>query len=416
MRQSRKVESFKENQIPKHALHSKFNLNTGLVIEDDEYGHLQIDVVSLYLLFLVQMINSGLQIIYTMDEVTFVQNLVYYVERSYRTPDFGMWERGSKYNTGVPEIHASSIGMAKSALEAINGCNLFGDKGASWSVIYVDIDAHSRNRSIFETLLPRESSSKNTDAALLPTISWPAFSTHDDILYTNTKMKMLKKLKGSYGIKRFLRDGYGTVLESQQHQHQPETGGRFYQPEETKLYENIECEWPIMVCFLIIDGIFKGNDNQVKECHSLLMSKLVKRDCYYGDYLLPEYYFTPEDYVETEKVNPGSSPKYPSKRGSDYNCLYLMGQAVFIITQLLTSGFLHINELDPIRRYMPSYNRPRKTGRYSAFQVDLSGFILGFISISFESKLSTSSLFGSHNGIRLLDSSFFSDLFYLSSL
>lgn len=50
--------------------------------------------------------------------------------------------------------------MAKSALEAINGCNLFGDKGASWSVVYVDIDAHSRNRSIFETLLPRESSSK----------------------------------------------------------------------------------------------------------------------------------------------------------------------------------------------------------------------------------------------------------------
>lgn len=85
---------------------------------------------------------------------------MYYVERAYRTPDFGMWERGSKYNDGTPEIHASSIGMAKSALEAINGCNLFGDKGAAWSVIYVDIDAHNRNRSIFETLLPKESSSK----------------------------------------------------------------------------------------------------------------------------------------------------------------------------------------------------------------------------------------------------------------
>jgi len=56
--------------------------------------------------------------------------------------------------------YCSSIGMAKSALEAINGCNLFGEKGASWSVIYVDIDAHNRNRSIFETMLPRESSSK----------------------------------------------------------------------------------------------------------------------------------------------------------------------------------------------------------------------------------------------------------------
>ena len=63
----------------------------------------------MYLLFLVQMISSSLQIIYTMDEVTFVQNLVYYVERSYRTPDFGMWERGSKYNNGTPELHARYV-------------------------------------------------------------------------------------------------------------------------------------------------------------------------------------------------------------------------------------------------------------------------------------------------------------------
>ena len=52
------------------------------------------------------MTSSNLQIIYTMDEVIFVQNLVYYVERAYRTPDFGMWERGTKYNNGTPELHA----------------------------------------------------------------------------------------------------------------------------------------------------------------------------------------------------------------------------------------------------------------------------------------------------------------------
>ena len=50
--------------------------------------------------------------------------------------------------------------MAKAALEAVNGCNLFGELGASWSVIFVDIDAHNRNRTIFETILPRESNSK----------------------------------------------------------------------------------------------------------------------------------------------------------------------------------------------------------------------------------------------------------------
>jgi phosphorylase kinase alpha/beta subunit len=49
----------------------------------------------------------------------------------------------------------------------------------SGSVIFVDIDAHNRNRQIFETLLPRESSSKNIDISLLSTISYPAFATHD---------------------------------------------------------------------------------------------------------------------------------------------------------------------------------------------------------------------------------------------
>lgn len=46
------------------------------------------------------------QIIYTSDEVNFVQNLVYYIERAYRTPDYGMWERGSKENVGHKELNA----------------------------------------------------------------------------------------------------------------------------------------------------------------------------------------------------------------------------------------------------------------------------------------------------------------------
>ena len=50
--------------------------------------------------------------------------------------------------------------MAKAALEAINGLDLYGEIGCSWSIAYVDIDAHNRNRTTLETLLPRESSSK----------------------------------------------------------------------------------------------------------------------------------------------------------------------------------------------------------------------------------------------------------------
>ncbi|XP_049964722.1 probable phosphorylase b kinase regulatory subunit beta isoform X1 [Schistocerca serialis cubense] len=360
IKQSHRIELFKKQQSSKYALHCKFHLITGdEVFSDDDYSHLQIDVVSLYLLFLVQMITSGLQIIYTQDEVAFVQNLVYYVERAYRTPDFGMWERGSKYNNGTPEIHASSIGMAKSALEAINGCNLFGDKGASWSVIYVDIDAHNRNRSIFETLLPRESSSKGADSSLIPTVSFPAFATHEEVLYEETKANIIRRLKGSYGFRRFGRDGFKCKLEDDKR--------RFYNEGEIREFENIECEWPLFYMFMIIDGVFKTLPDQVEEYQNLLKTE-IKRDTN-GDPVIPMYFYVPEGYIELEKQEPGTHARQPSAEGSGgSNGIYLWNQAMFVIAQLLTAGLLHINELDPIRRYLPSFNRPRKAGRYSAFQ------------------------------------------------
>lgn len=87
------------------------------------------------------------------------------------------------------------------------------------------------------------------------------------------------------------------------------------------------------------------------------------------------YYYVPEDSVECEKNDPGSTIKVPSdigrhKGGDEPTPIYLWNQAMFVIAQLLTANLLHINELDPIRRYLPSYNRPRKAGRYSAFQVN----------------------------------------------
>ncbi|XP_046630944.1 probable phosphorylase b kinase regulatory subunit beta isoform X2 [Daphnia pulicaria] len=357
-----KVEAFKKNQVAQNALFTRYHLQTGQVLTKDQDpcmdNHLQLDVVSLYLLFLVQIIQSGLQVIYTMDEVIFIQNLVYYVERAYRTPDFGLWQRGSKYNDGTPEIHASSIGMAKAALEAINGCNLFGEKGSSVSVIYVDIDAHNRNRSIFETLLPRESSSKNTDASLLPTISWPCFATHDDVLYNRTKSKIIRRLKGSFGFKRFLRDGYGTAVE--------DINRRYYNEGETRDFENIESEWPIFYLYMMIDGFFKGLPEQVEEYKRLLKARV--RHDHRGDPVIPKYFYVPQESVDYEKMEPGSQMRHPSDEGGSHN-LFLWGQSLYITASLLAEGLVHVNELDLIRRYLPSYNRPRKMGgRYSAFQ------------------------------------------------
>lgn len=93
------------------------------------------------------------------------------------------------------------------------------------------------------------------------------------------------------------------------------------------------------------------------------------------------YYFVPEEGIDAERAHPGSVLRMSSVEGRGHRTgtdadeggtLYLWNQAMFIIAQLLTGGLLHINELDPIRRYLPSYNRPRRAGRYSAFQVSES--------------------------------------------
>ncbi|XP_076205359.1 phosphorylase b kinase regulatory subunit beta isoform X2 [Aptenodytes patagonicus] len=355
MRQANKVQQFKQDPKPSECLHSVFSAHTGdEVFSHKEYGHLQINAVSLFLLYLVEMISSGLQIIYNTDEVSFIQNLVFCVERAYRVPDFGVWERGSKYNNGSPELHSSSVGLAKAALEAINGFNLFGNQGCSWSVIFVDFDAHNRNRQTLCSLLPRESRSHNTDAALLPCLSYPAFALDDEVLFGQTLDKIIRKLKGKYGFKRFLRDGYRTALEDKTR--------RYYKPAEIKLFDGIECEFPLFFIFMIIDGVFRGNPAQVKEYQDLL-DPLLQRTSE-GCPVVPKYYYVPADFVELEKKNPGSQKRFPSNSGRDGK-FFLWGQAVYIIAKLLADKLVSPKDIDPIGRYIPPQDQRNVSMRFS---------------------------------------------------
>ncbi|XP_009883386.1 PREDICTED: phosphorylase b kinase regulatory subunit beta [Charadrius vociferus] len=355
MRQADKVQQFKQDPKPSACLHSVFSAHTGdEVFSHKEYGHLQINAVSLFLLYLVEMISSGLQIIYNTDEVSFIQNLVFCVERAYRVPDFGVWERGSKYNNGSPELHSSSVGLAKAALEAINGFNLFGNQGCSWSVIFVDFDAHNRNRQTLCSLLPRESRSHNTDAALLACLSYPAFALDDEVLFSQTLDKIIRKLKGKYGFKRFLRDGYRTALEDKTR--------RYYKPAEIKLFDGIECEFPLFFIFMIIDGVFRGNPAQVKEYQDLLDPLLQHTS--EGCPVVPKYYYVPADFVELEKKNPGSQKRFPSNNGRDGK-FFLWGQAVYIIAKLLADKLVSPKDIDPIGRYVPPQDQRNVSMRFS---------------------------------------------------
>ncbi|WP_449418065.1 glycoside hydrolase family 15 protein [Phormidium nigroviride] len=337
MRQAHKVENFKNSQLPLNALHAKYNTQTGdIVVGDDAWGHLQLDATSLFLLILAQMTASGLHIVFTIDEVNFVQNLVYYIGRAYRTPDYGIWERGNKINHGSAELNASSVGMAKAALEAINNLDLFGVNGSQASVIHVLPDEIARTRVTLESLLPRESSSKEVDAALLSVISFPAFAVEDRELIERTKNKIISKLQGKYGCKRFLRDGHQTVLEDGERLH--------YEPKELKQFEHIECEWPLFFTYLLLDGIFHRNQQQVKEYKEILESLIIERD---GYGLLPELYYVPAESIEAEKLNPHSQKRLPNE-----NIPLVWAQSLYFLAQLLDEELVAIGDIDPLGRHL----------------------------------------------------------------
>uniref|UniRef100_A0A7E4ZX26 Phosphorylase b kinase regulatory subunit n=1 Tax=Panagrellus redivivus TaxID=6233 RepID=A0A7E4ZX26_PANRE len=361
MQQIEKLNKFKDNNSPDYALHCRFDLQTGLEIETS-FQHLQMDVVALYILALVEMTAGGIQIIYTQHEVSFLQNLVFYIERTYRTPDFGLWERGSRYNTGVPELHASSLGLVKAALEAVNGFNAYGPLGTSASVIYVDIDGHNRNRTTFETILPRESNSKNTDAGLLIAIGWPAFATHDQALFDKTLNKIFRHLEGRFGIRRYLRDGYKTEIEDTTRRHSTE--------EETYTFRNIESQFPMFFAFITISAIYKGNTTLADRYWQKFESLMVPGD-YSGLMTCPECYCIDEECMDRERASPNSQEFYavnPIEFGH-----HLFSNAVYLVALLMRDRLIHPSDLDPIYRHLPASQRPKFVNRHSAFQGSMEG-------------------------------------------
>ncbi|XP_012903674.1 phosphorylase b kinase regulatory subunit alpha, skeletal muscle isoform isoform X2 [Mustela putorius furo] len=344
IRQVDKVESFKYSQSTKDSLHAKYNTKTcATVVGDDQWGHLQLDATSVYLLFLAQMTASGLHIIHSLDEVNFIQNLVFYIEAAYKTADFGIWERGDKTNQGISELNASSVGMAKAALEALDELDLFGVKGGPQSVIHVLADEVQHCQSILNSILPRASTSKEVDASLLSVISFPAFAVEDSQLVELTKQEIITKLQGRYGCCRFLRDGYKTPKE--------DPSRLYYEPSELKSFENIECEWPLFWTYFILDGVFSGNAAQVQEYREALEAVLIKGKN--GVPLLPELYSVPPDRVDEEYQNPHTVDRVPMGK-----LPHMWGQSLYILGSLMAEGFLAPGEIDPLNRRFSTVPKP----------------------------------------------------------
>ena len=166
-------------------------------------------------------------------------------------------------------------------------------------------------------------------------ISFPAFAVEDVQLIERTRDDIINKLQGRYGCKRFLRDGHQTVLEDKHRLH--------YEPSELKQFEHIECEWPLFFTYLVLDGLFRGDKEQVKHYQERMESLLVERK---GLRLLPELYYIPAENIEAEKMAPLSQKRLPNE-----NIPLVWAQGLYLLGCLLSEGLLSVGDIDPLGRY-----------------------------------------------------------------
>ena len=335
LRQAAKVERFKTSLDPLDAIHAKFDTDSGqAAVADDAWGHLQLDATGLFLLQLAQLTRAGMVVVQSEHERDFVQNLVYYVCRAYRVADYGIWERGDKGNHGLPERNASSIGLVKAALEALDGVDLYGPHGDGSCCLVIPHDAVVRLRRALAALLPRESASKEVDSACLSVIGYPAWAVDDPALVERTRAKIRGELGGAYGYKRFRRDGHQTVVEDVSRLH--------YEPEELAQFEHIECEWPLFHAYELITACCEERWEEARRWRRRLEELSVNVD---GVPLLPELYLVPEAAIAAERRNPGSQP-----RQANENVPLLWTQSLTWLADLLLHGLITPDDLDPCQR------------------------------------------------------------------
>jgi phosphorylase kinase alpha/beta subunit len=342
LRQAPKVERFKHSLDPLDSLHAKYDTASGeTVVPDDGWGHLQLDATALFLLQIAQLTRSGLVIVRSSHERDFLQNLVYCVARAYRVADYGIWERGDKGNHGLPERNASSMGMVKAALEALEGLDLYGPHGDGSCCLTIPHDAIVRLRRALDCLLPRESASKEVDSACLAVIGYPAWAVEDAELTRRTRDKIRRDLGGPYGYKRFRRDGHQTVIEDVTRLH--------YEREELAQFEHIECEWPLFLAYELITACCEERWQEARHWRQRLEELSVVVE---GIPLLPELYRVPMEAIEAERLQPGSQ-----RREANENVPLLWAQSLTWLSDLLLHGLITPEDLDPCGR-----RRPRPPG------------------------------------------------------
>lgn len=130
-----------------------------------------------------------------------------------------------------------------------------------------------------------------------------------------------------------------------------------YEPRELNQFENVESEWPLFFTYLILDGLFRGDKEQVELYRSKLDAILVDSDSSINASmnlisqneksmkLVPELYIVPKHLIDAEKQNPGSQERRPNE-----NLPLVWAQSLYILGNLIYDEHLTLGDVDPIGR------------------------------------------------------------------
>ena len=133
-------------------IHARYDPNT---LEEfwDEWGNKQNDAVGAFLFKVGTLEKSGKKVLRDKNDLQILQKLVDYLRsvQYWHDEDNGVWEENE-------EVHASSVGACVAGLKAVQG------------IVDVDEELIQKGMETLNSLLPRESATKEVDMALLSLI------------------------------------------------------------------------------------------------------------------------------------------------------------------------------------------------------------------------------------------------------
>lgn len=100
------------------------------------------------------------------------------------------------------------------------------------------------------------------------------FKRHPDLNYFLTKafcnlltLLFSYKFDTRYGCRRFLRDGFRTARE--------DVNRLYYEPWELRMFDGIECEWPMFFAWLVIDASFREDFDDADRYMQMLQEVVI---------------------------------------------------------------------------------------------------------------------------------------------